>query len=99
MGINWDINKCNHGYQPHPQRGVQKFSFLLFLPLPIKLVTRDFARDLSGQLAGKLQTSDSFRLMFVMVSMEESSELLATYAGLGTHDGTKYYRGDECLGR
>ncbi len=31
--------------------------------------------------------------------MAESSELLATYAGLGTHDGGDYFRGDECLGR
>lgn len=27
-----------------------------------------------------------------------SSELLATYAGLGTHDGERYYKGEECLG-
>ena len=27
-----------------------------------------------------------------------SSELLATYAGLGTHDGEHYYKGEECLG-
>ena len=27
-----------------------------------------------------------------------SSELLATYAGLGTYDGENYYKGDECLG-
>eukprot|EP00731_Ephydatia_muelleri_P013281 Em0007g591a len=26
-----------------------------------------------------------------------SSELLATYAGLGTYDGENYYKGDECL--
>lgn len=31
--------------------------------------------------------------------MTESSELLATYAGLGTHDGEEYFRGDECLGK
>lgn len=28
-----------------------------------------------------------------------SSELLATYAGLGTHDGEHYYKGEECLGK
>ena len=28
-----------------------------------------------------------------------SSELLATYAGLGTYDGENYYKGDECLGK
>ena len=28
-----------------------------------------------------------------------SSELLATYAGLGTHDGEQYYKGEECLGK
>jgi timeless len=28
---------------------------------------------------------------------EMSSELLATYAGLGTHDGEHYYKGEECL--
>ncbi len=28
-----------------------------------------------------------------------SSELLATYAGLGTYDGTQYYIGEECLGK
>ena len=27
-----------------------------------------------------------------------SSELLATYAGLGMHDGEHYYKGEECLG-
>ena len=27
-----------------------------------------------------------------------SSELLATYAGLGTYDGAQYYRGEECHG-
>lgn len=27
-----------------------------------------------------------------------SSELLATYAGLGTYDGGQYYRGEECHG-
>ena len=31
-------------------------------------------------------------------SSEMSSELLATYAGLGTHDGEHYYKGEECLG-
>ena len=30
--------------------------------------------------------------------LEMSSELLATYAGLGTHDGERYYKGEECLG-
>lgn len=27
-----------------------------------------------------------------------SSELLATYSGLGVRDGEEYYKGDECLG-
>ena len=27
-----------------------------------------------------------------------SSELLATYSGLGTHDGERYFKGEECLG-
>ena len=31
--------------------------------------------------------------------MADFSELLATYAGLGTHDGDSYFRGDECLGK
>ena len=32
------------------------------------------------------------------MSSSMSSELLATYAGLGTHDGDHYYKGEECLG-
>lgn len=27
-----------------------------------------------------------------------SSELLATYSGLGVRDGEEYYKGEECLG-
>lgn len=27
-----------------------------------------------------------------------SSELLATYSGLGVRDGKEYYKGEECLG-
>ena len=34
-----------------------------------------------------------------MSSLFASSELLATYAGLGTHDGEHYYKGEECLGK
>ena len=33
-----------------------------------------------------------------MAVSEVSSELLATYAGLGTYDGGQYFRGEECLG-
>lgn len=28
-----------------------------------------------------------------------SSELLATYSGLGVRDGEEYYKGEECLGK
>lgn len=36
---------------------------------------------------------------FLKLLTTMSSELLATYAGLGTHDGEHYYKGEECLGK
>lgn len=31
--------------------------------------------------------------------LKMSSELVATYSGLGTKDGEEYYKGQECLGK
>ena len=45
-----------------------------------------------GSLAGEVEAA-------LGMSSSVSSELLATYAGLGTHDGEHYYKGEECLGK
>ena len=34
-----------------------------------------------------------------MATEDVSSELIATYANLGTFDGVQYHRGEECLGQ
>ena len=101
----WDWRKPSwtrlltvHCYRESPWQQGSKF-ILVVLP--------SMRRDFAVKLAGKSVLSRS--LVWQVAPRAErgwegweglamSSELLATYSGLGVRDGEEYYKGEECLG-
>ena len=90
-----------HCYYESPWQ--QGSKFILVVPTSMR---RDFAVKLAGKstqsvlrdlLCGRL-CRGLRRVERGWEGLAMSSELLATYSGLGVRDGEEYYKGEECLG-